>query len=121
MKAMRVLVVAACVLMVLSGAQAAEKMKSAAIVYGLNRVEPDAWQRIVDAPEITYVCFQLIMPEGPLPALVRERCAELVAKGKRPIVQIWWGPTWPYPWAKYGYANISLDAVSYTHLRAHET
>ncbi len=109
--ACRVALALICVIAAMPLTQAAEDtMRSAVIVYGLNRIDEESYQRILQAPEITYVCFQQIMPEGPLPALVRMRCAELVAAGKRPIAQIWWGPSWPYPWSKYSYANIALDA-----------
>ncbi len=87
----------------------AEAMRSAVIVYGLNRLSEEDYRRILAAPEVDYVCFQQIMPEGPLPELTCSRAAELAAAGKRNIVQIWWGPTWPYPWSKYSFANIALD------------
>ena len=48
---------------------------SAVLVYGLDRLSDEHFDRILTAPEITHVCFQVIMPPGPLPALTRERCA----------------------------------------------
>ncbi len=105
--------VLAC-LAVLAGAGAARAqddgaIRTAVIVYGLDRLSEDAYRRILTAPEVDYVCFQQIMPEGPLPELTVARAAELAAAGKRNIVQIWWGPSWPYPWSKYSFANIALD------------
>ena len=111
MKTHRAIIAAVGCLVVLAVSARAEetRIKSAVIVYGLNRLDEDSYQRILTAPEIAYVCFQQIMPEGPLPELTVTRCAELARAGKRPVVQIWWGPSWPYPWSKYSYANIALD------------
>lgn len=91
------------------GAQDEDTIRTAVIVYGLDRIDEAAYQRILTAPQVQYVCFQQIMPEGPLPELTVSRARALAAAGKRNIVQIWWGPSWPYPWSKYSFANIALD------------
>lgn len=94
---------------VLAAVGHARNVETAVIIYGLDRVSEESYQRILTSPHVRYVCFQQVMPAGPVPELGRRRCAELARAGKRNIVQIWWGPSRPYPWSKYSYANIALD------------
>lgn len=90
-------------------AQDADQIRTAVIVYGLDRLSEEEYQRILTAPEIDYVLFQQILGEDGVPELTCSRAAELAAAGKRNMLQIWWGPSWPYPWSKYSFANIALD------------
>lgn len=90
-------------------AQDGDRIRTATIVYGLNRLDDEAYQRILNAPEVEYVCFQQTLREDGVPELTRTRAAELAAAGKRNVLQIWWGPSWPHPWSKYSFANIALD------------
>ncbi len=108
---MKRLSVTLAILMVLStvGFAAAENIRTAVIVYGLDRLSEDEYQRILTAPQVDYVLFQQIMREEGVPELTCERAAELAAAGKRNVLQIWWGPRMPYPWSKYSFANIALD------------
>ncbi len=90
-------------------AQDTDRIRTAVIVYGLNRLSEEAYQRILGAPEVEYVLFQQTLREEGVPGLTCTRAAELAAAGKRNVLQIWWGPTWPHPWSKYSFANIALD------------
>lgn len=106
-RAVIVLLAMACLSSAL--ARDADRIRTAVIVYGLDRLTEEAYQRILTAPEVEYVLFQQTLREGGIPELTCTRAAELAAAGKRNMLQIWWGPTWPHPWSKYSFANIALD------------
>jgi len=65
------------------GAQDDGAIRTAVIVHGLDRLSEDAYQRILTAPEVDYVCFQQIMPAGPLPEPTVSRARELATADAR--------------------------------------
>lgn len=89
---------------------APRRIEAACLPYALHRLTQADYERFLHAEEVRYVCFQQIMPGGPIQRLAIQRCAELGRAGKRNVLQIWWGPSRPYPWSKYSWANIALDA-----------
>ncbi|MGB9677185.1 MAG: hypothetical protein ACPLZ9_01070 [Candidatus Ratteibacteria bacterium] len=65
------------------------------------------FNRIVNTKEVTYVLTQ----EGPntIDQKAKERYKILKEKGKKVIIDIWWGPDGEYNWDKYNFPDISQN------------
>ncbi len=75
-------------------------------LYHLN-VPEDAWQRLLAAPEVTYICSQFSC--GAIGEQEARRVREAKAAGKRVVAQLWWGGSGRFNWSYYSLANIAMD------------
>lgn len=89
--------------------QAVQAVSGAVIIYGLDSISQEDFERICNADEVRYVCMQQIFSKKWDSSLARDRAEKLAKANKRIILQIWWGPAGDFPWSKYSFPNIALD------------
>jgi hypothetical protein len=87
------------------------------IVYNLNALSEQEFQRLLDAEHLGYVLIQVgdggssdeALKQHPDFIQLRERLTRLKQAGKKPVLQLFWGsPRWS--WEIFSLANIGLDA-----------
>ena len=107
----RVLLCAATVALLFTFSAPTHAVESAAFITRLTAPDAEQFERVVNDPTVDYVLFQRIITKSGVPAAEIERVRRLAAAGKKPIVQIWWGPAHEdgFPWSKYSFANIGLE------------
>lgn len=72
------------------------------------QMEEEAWQRVLNTPEVTYVCSQFGC--GGLTETEIRRVREAKQKGKRVVAQLWYGSgSGKFNWSYYSLANIAMD------------
>jgi len=75
-------------------------------MYRLN-VDEAAWQRVLHAPEITYICSQFACNR--ISDRERRRVREAARAGKRIVAQLWYGGWGDQTWSYYSLAHIAMD------------
>lgn len=83
-------------------------------LYHLN-LSDDAWQRLLNTPEVTYICSQYSMDRLTAAELSEEsrrvihRTREAHGAGKRIVAQLWYGGWGRCNWSYYSLAHIAMD------------
>ena len=69
--------------------------------------DEERWQRILNTPEVTYLCSQVSAP-APGERVIR-RVHEAATAGKRVVLQLWWGGSGRHNWSEFSLAHIAMD------------
>ena len=70
-------------------------------------VDEAQWQRMLKAPEITYICSQFACNH--ISDRERRRVREASRAGKRVVAQLWYGGWGDQTWSYYSLAHIAMD------------
>lgn len=85
------------------------------MIYGpVNTASPEAlpeeqYQRILHAPEMTYLHIQAFQNDASMSELVKRRVIELRQADKKIILQVFYGPGQRYNWSYHSIAAIGRD------------
>ena len=74
-----------------------------------ERLPEEQFERLLACEEAAYAGFQIIIKPGYNSELAKSRLAKLKQKGRRAILDIWFGPGKPFTWERYNFPNIALD------------